>query len=105
LDLRRDKTYKPFSPYPAVWRDISILAQNKIKFSGVEKAVKGVGRELCSYKVVDIYRGKNIPPDCAAFTLRVFYQAADRTLTSEEVDSSHQLLRDTLSKINGITLR
>ena len=105
MECRSQKRYQVFSPYPVIWRDLSIILQNTIKFKEIEKIIKEQGSYLTDMKIVDIYEGKDIPPESRAFTVRIFYQSKEKTLTSQEVDSSHANIRQMLSQHSGIQLR
>lgn len=102
---KQSQAYCPFSAYPAVWRDISIVMKNELKFKEIEKIIKEKNKYLAGLKIMDTYRGKDIPQDSHAFTLRVIYQASDKTLTSTEVDTIHTDIRNSLSSQFGIILR
>ena len=106
MKLKTKKTYVPFSMYPAVSRDISIVLSNKKSFEDIENIIRERAAELFEkLEVVDVYKGKDIPSNASAFTLRVFYQSGQRTLTSDEVDNLHSAIRDILSKTEEIQLR
>jgi phenylalanyl-tRNA synthetase beta subunit len=62
---------------------LSIILQNTIKFKEIEKIIKEQGSYLTDMKIVDIYEGKDIPPESRAFTVRIFYQSKEKTLTSQ----------------------
>jgi phenylalanyl-tRNA synthetase beta chain len=103
---KRDKVYKHFSLYPAIWRDISVVLRKGMKFKEVEEIIKKqAGHFLASFRIVNIYKGKDLAKDTFAFTLRIFYQSKERTLTSDEVASLHNKIRETLSEKEGISLR
>jgi len=102
---RGRKKYKPFSPYPSIWRDISISLNKDIKFKEIEEIIKREGDYLAGLNIVDVYKGKDIPSGHKAFTLRVFYQSSEKTLTSGEVDSFHNRIRQSLSQQEGVNLR
>lgn len=102
---RGKRRYKPFSPYPAIWRDISISLNKDIKFKEIEEIIKRKGNYLASLSIVNVYNGKDIPSGHKAFTLRVFYQSSEKTLTSGEVDSFHSQIRQELSQQEGVKLR
>ncbi len=102
---RGQKKYKPFSPYPVIWRDISISLKKSIKFKEVEGVIKAKGNYLAGLAIVDVYGGKDILPEYKAFTLRIFYQSTEKTLTSSEVDSFHNQIRQSLSQQEGVSLR
>jgi len=102
---RGQKRYKPFSSYPAIWRDISISLKKSIKFEEIEKIIKAKGNYLTGFTIIDVYKGKDIPSGYKAFTLRIFYQSTEKTLTSSEVDSFHNQIRQSLSQQQGLNLR
>jgi len=97
--------YKPFSIYPPVFRDISLVLQKSIKFREIESIIRNSGRYLKDLRIVDVYQGKDISKDTKAFTLRIFYQAQEKTLTAQEVDSFHNDIRQKLKDQKGIHLR
>ncbi|MCM8823852.1 MAG: phenylalanine--tRNA ligase subunit beta [Candidatus Omnitrophica bacterium] len=104
--LRKENKYKTFSQYPIVYRDISLGLRKDISFKKIGETIREVGKEfLYNYKVIDIYRGKDLSQDSNFFTLRIFYQSKERTLTSEEVDTIHQNIREELSKKEDIIVR
>ena len=102
---RGQRKYKIFSPFPAISRDISISVKKSIKFKEIEKLVKANSNYLVSLTIVDIYQGKDIIQGHKAFTLRIFYQSAEKTLTSSEVDCFHNQIRESLNKQEDIKLR
>jgi phenylalanyl-tRNA synthetase beta chain len=104
--IKKSKVYIPFSPYPFIWRDISIGLSREKKFIEVENIVREkAGSYLGGLEVVDIYKAKDIPKNYYVFTLRLFYQSKERTLTSEEIDSLHSRIRELLAEREGIILR
>jgi len=102
---RGQKKYKPFSSYPAISRDISISVKKSIKFKEIEKVIKANSSYLAGLAIVDVYNGKDIPQGYKAFTLRIFYQSDQKTLTSSEVDCFHNQIRESLGKQEGVSLR
>ncbi|HDN85938.1 MAG TPA: phenylalanine--tRNA ligase subunit beta [Candidatus Omnitrophica bacterium] len=104
-EKREPRYFSPFSRFPVVFRDISI-ALKEVKFSQLEEIIKKeAGNYFKGVEVIDIYQGKKIPPQIFALTLRVYYQAQDRTLTSLEVDAMHDRIRKILGEIEGVILR
>ncbi|MFH1505346.1 MAG: phenylalanine--tRNA ligase subunit beta [Candidatus Omnitrophota bacterium] len=97
--------FTPFSPYPAVFRDLSLFLKKDMKFEEVEKTIKERNNYLADLRIVDIYKGKDVPLGVSAFTLRIFYQSKDKTLTSNEIDDFHNNIRERLSAQKGVTLR
>jgi len=94
LDLGRvgalsagEREYEPLPKYPAVMRDISMLLEAGLKIGEVIEAVQSSNTRLIQdVDLVDEYIGKDWQ-DKQSITLRILFQAKDRTLTSEEVDA------------------
>jgi len=100
------KRYVPISYFPGVWRDLSIAIGPERKFAEVEKVIIAQAQEFFNrLEVVDRYKGKDLPAGTSAITLRIWYQAKDRTLTALEVDNLHTKLREELIKLPQISLR
>lgn len=105
-ELRREKVFSSFSPYPEVFRDISYALRKDKKFSEVREIILDkAGEYLQDMRIVDEYKGKDIPHDYSAFTLRIFYQSKERTLTCDGVDVFNNAIRQALSCQEGIILR
>jgi phenylalanyl-tRNA synthetase beta chain len=83
--------FKPFSRFPTVERDLSILVDLAQPYQALEQAVAGAawaaaGDDFRSASCVDVFRHKSLPAGRQAWLMRLRFQAMDRTLTSEEVD-------------------
>jgi phenylalanyl-tRNA synthetase beta chain len=101
----REKLYREFSLYPAVSRDISLAIRKDKKFDAIKNIIKNEQGYIVDLQVIDTYKGKDLPSDFTALTLRVFYQSPQKTFTSEEVDGLHNRIREELQKQDGIVLR
>ena len=99
------KRFQRFSPYPLIFRDVSLCLDQGIGFKEVEKIIKTKSNYLAGLEIVDIYKGKDISSETTAFTLRIFYQSSEKTLTSQEVDTFHGKIREALSQQRGLKLR
>ena len=93
LDLPGQGTAKPAlsietaPSFPAVDRDFSLVLPLGLSVAEVTRSVhEAAGRRLDSITVVDEYRGEGIPEGTRSVSLRLRFQAEDRTLTDKEVD-------------------
>ncbi len=103
---RSPAVFEEIVPFPWIERDISLAKRKDLSFREIEGIIKKeVAQLLKEFRVIDIYQGEKIPPDFIGFTLRIFYQHSQRTLSSEEVDSLHFRLREALAKKEGVILR
>lgn len=101
----RARTFKPFSKFPAVERDFSLVVPEGVSYARLEGAVLGAGlAELQDVRPVDRFTGRALEPGTYSLLLRVTFQSPDRTLTSEEADEFGQRLLRALEPL-GIRLR
>jgi len=105
IEKPSEKEYEPFSLYPVVWRDISMFLHKSVKFRSIEEIIRKTGSYLVDLRIVDTYEGRDLPSECSAFTLRLFYQSQEKTLISQEVDAFHNSIREKLSEKEGVGLR
>lgn len=84
-------TFRPFSRFPAVERDLSLLVNLDQGYRVLEESMAAAVRSQAGdafhgLRCVDVFRHKNLPQGRQAWLMRLRFQAMDRTLTSEEVD-------------------
>jgi len=98
-------TFRAYSRFPAVERDFSLLVPEAKKYGEIEQAVRGLGlAELRDLRPVDFFRGGGIAAGHYSLLLRVTFQSAERTLTSEEVGAMSQQIVGALAPL-GVRLR
>jgi phenylalanyl-tRNA synthetase beta chain len=101
--------YVPASPFPAVFRDISMLVPDDATAEGVSAEIRSVASELFasgkvpngfleSVTLFDLYGGEGIPKGRISVAFSLCYRASDRTLNDGEVDGIHNALRDVLTQ-------
>ena len=80
--------FVPFSRFPAVERDLSLLVGLDQAYGVLQAAMAAVlaGTPLQDLRCVDVFRHKSLPQGRQAWLMRLRFQAMDRTLTGEEVD-------------------
>ena len=80
-------TFKGFSRFPSVERDMSLVVPFNLPFGQLAEVIQGTlaGTPLQTLTCVDIYRGKGLPEGHQAWLLRLIFQG-DRTLLGDEVD-------------------
>lgn len=98
--------FKPFSSYPGSGRDIAFYAPVETSVAELERAIRKAGGALLeTVALFDEYRGKNVPAGKRSLAFRLVYRASDRTLTDEEVEKTHQKVRDVLVEKFGVETR
>ncbi|KTC73754.1 phenylalanyl-tRNA synthetase, beta subunit [Legionella birminghamensis] len=99
--------YKQISKFPQIRRDLSILIDDPIQMSDIEKAVKSVipNNWLKSFHVFDIYRGENIPQGKKSAAIALILQDDNKTLIDNEINQVIDAILRTLEDDFSITLR
>lgn len=101
-----EKVYSPLPKYPAMTRDIALLADEDMTVDQIEDVIWEAGTEILKgIKLFDIYRGKQVREGKKSMAFSLTYRAVDRTLTDEEVQTVHGKVLDSLEKKLGVTLR
>lgn len=79
--------FRPFSRFPAVERDLSLLVDLGQSHEALTTAMRGAlpAEALQDLRCVDVFRHKSLPPGRQAWLMRLRFQA-DRTLVGTEVD-------------------
>jgi phenylalanyl-tRNA synthetase beta chain len=80
--------FVPFSRFPAVERDLSLLVALDQPYGALQSGMAAAAAQapLQDLRCVDVFRHKSLPQGRQAWLLRLRFQAMDRTLTGEEVD-------------------
>jgi len=98
------RALKPLARYPSSIRDISILVDSSIPAARIQSVIENqplVERVL----LFDAYEGKGVPSGKSSLAYRLYFQAADRTLSSEEVNKSLAKVIGLLEREVGASLR
>jgi len=103
----------PLPRYPNVVRDLSILVPDVLPAAiirgTIHSAASSTGRSnaapLSDLAFFDRYAGKGIPEGAVSLSIRLTFQAADRTLTDAEVQQSVDTILAALVKEHGATQR
>ena len=101
----RARSFRPFSKFPAVKRDFSLLVPMGTPYERVAEALAGArDEEVQSFCPVERLPEGKILPDHYSLLLRVTFQSATRTLTSEEIAGAGRRLVEGLAPL-GVRLR
>jgi phenylalanyl-tRNA synthetase beta chain len=91
---------RPLPPYPSVVRDLSIVVSDALPAAiirGTIQAASGsLPAPLVGLQFFDRYQGKGVPAGSVSVSLRLTFQADDRTLTDAEVQKSFDAILSAL---------
>jgi phenylalanine--tRNA ligase, beta subunit len=98
----RDNKFTHLSQVPLVEKDLSILVNEDVTWRSISTAIKNKVKEV---KFIEEYRGNQVPEGKKSIMLRVLLGNGDVTLTSEEINSTMDVIMEILGKKCGASLR
>ncbi len=82
-------TFAELPRYPSISRDLNFVLDETITWDALSEVVRAAaGPSLDALTFGSQYRGQQIPANKKSYVLTVSFRAADRTLTSDEVDAA-----------------
>lgn len=104
--INRQKRVDKLPRYPAIARDLALLAPDTILAQEVLEVIQAAGGDLVKeITLFDVYQGIQIPAGYRSLAYSVLYQASDRTLTDSEVEAVEGKIIAELETKLGITRR
>lgn len=98
--------YQPLPRFPAVVRDLAIVAQEELPARAVVEAVKELAHPwIMDIHLFDLYRGGSIPAGKKSLAYSISYRAPDRTLTAAEVNAAHAQVVTHIVQTLGVEVR
>ena len=93
---------RPLPRHPFVVRDLSVVVDDALPAEIIRGTIQAAGTSgpapLTSVRVFDRYEGKGVPNGRVSLSLRMTFQAVDRTLTDAEVQQSVEMILAALVK-------
>jgi phenylalanyl-tRNA synthetase beta chain len=104
--LPRRFAIRPIPRFPAVARDIAVIADEEFEAGSIVDAIQALGDgRIESIRLFDCYRGQPIADGKKSLAYTIAYRASDRTLTDEEVNVLHAEVRAHLAQRFAVELR
>ncbi|MBR3628740.1 MAG: phenylalanine--tRNA ligase subunit beta [Elusimicrobia bacterium] len=100
--------YEHVAKFPAVKRDISVVADKTIKFEKIEKIIKHVMKDggiLKDWTLFSVYESEKLGAGKISYSFRLTYRHNDKTLNDTEVNKDIAILLEKWNKDLGISLR
>lgn len=99
-------TFTELPRYPSISRDLNFVLDESLTWDALVEVVRAsAGMSLDAVSFSSQYRGQQIPANKKSYVLTVSFRAADRTLTSEEVDAAVKSVIEACSTKLGAVLR
>ena len=99
-----DRNFIALPRFPAATRDLALIVPADVPAGRVTELMMR-NRLVQRAELFDIYSGENLAPGTKSLAFHLHFQAADRTLTNEEVTRSLDGLLRNLQREAGATLR
>jgi phenylalanyl-tRNA synthetase beta chain len=104
IDLPRRA--RPLPRFPAVNRDLAVVAPEQAPAAALLRAIEEAGGELLERATAwDEYRGAQVPEGRKSVTFALTFRRPDRTLTDAEVDGQLATIRAALRQRHGVAFR
>ena len=103
------KSYAEIAKYPAVTRDIALVAPEAVLHAQVEDVLHALKEPLLErVELFDVFtdpEGKKVATGQKSMAYSLTYRDKNRTLTMEEVNAAHGRIKDRLKADLGVTFR
>lgn len=97
--------YNAISPYPAVKRDLCLVANEKVTFSDITNLIKKRAKNLETISLFDYYRDGRIGEGRRSYTFRLGFRSTEGTLDDAAVDREIERILGSLKRDLQVTLR
>ncbi len=96
----------PIAPFPAVRRDMALVASDALKHEDVVRVVRRAAPpELENVELFDIFHGGNLGAGRKSMAYACTYRAADRTLTDEDANRYHAGVKEAVRRELNVEIR
>jgi phenylalanyl-tRNA synthetase beta chain len=107
--VEQSDAIRPLPRYPSVVRDLSIVVSSTLPADTIRgtilTAAHARAAPLASIAFFDRYQGKGVPEGSISVSVRLTFQAEDRTLTDAEVQQSFDAILAALVREHGAVQR
>ena len=96
----------PISQFPAIELDLSLIVDEDVEWSQIEKEIRSESQKLLQeVSVFDVYRGKKIPNGKKSISFRMKFQSNDSTLEMTAMEEWREKFVEKMHKKIGAELR
>jgi phenylalanyl-tRNA synthetase beta chain len=95
----RSPSFAAIAPYPCIVRDMALVVDEPVRHENITQIIRTVAPpELEKIELFDIYRGKSIGAGRKSMAYSLTYRSATRTLTDEEANGYHNIIKEALRR-------
>jgi phenylalanyl-tRNA synthetase beta chain len=100
----QERTYSPFSRYPAADRDLAVIVDEAVPAERVRQILESHSL-VTSAVLFDLYAGASLPDGKKSLAYRLELQSSDGTLSTEQVNDAVATVIEKLERETGAVLR
>ena len=107
-EIKKNKisTYKEYSVYPKILKDLSFIINTNITFEELKTVLYFNGTQFLSeIKLLDEYKGQLMSPDNKSLCVQLVFQSKDKTLENKDIEVILKNLYKILINKFGATIR
>lgn len=95
--------YSPFSPFPEVRRDLSMVLDTGVKFSQIREIALNADRNLIrEVSIFDVYEGDRIEKGKKSYAVSFLLQDEKKTLNDKQIDKvMHKIIQNLESELGA----
>lgn len=98
--------YQEINRFPSMSRDISFIIDNRYTHKEIENSIRLTESDIViKVKLIDEFKGKNIPAGHRSLTYNILFSSSENTLTDETVNRLLNILLTRLKKDYSIEMR
>ncbi|GMQ62640.1 phenylalanine--tRNA ligase subunit beta [Vallitalea maricola] len=101
-----ERAYEPLAKYPAVNRDLGLLAKNEVLVGQIEAIIRQRGGKILKdIKLFDVYTGSQIEEGYKSLAFALTFRANDHTLKEKEISKTMSKILNGLENTLDVKLR
>ncbi|MCE5324446.1 phenylalanine--tRNA ligase subunit beta [bacterium] len=98
--------YKEPARFPALYRHLAVVVDDKVEYTKLERLVQGSGKGLVAdVDLLDVYKGEQIGLGRRSLTISIVFRSQEKTLTDDEVNSVLTGIKEVLTGELGASFR
>ncbi len=91
-------TFKPYSSYPSIQRDISVIISRDFTTKAIVNSITKTGKPLLdNVQLIDKYESDQIGTNKWSLAFRLTYKSQHKTLTDSDIENIHEKIRGVLA--------
>jgi len=101
-----ERTFEPLAKFPAVYRDLSLVAKKSVECAKIQEIILREGKGLVeSLALFDRFEGGKISPSEKALAFRICYRSRESTLDGKDINKLHESIVEKIGQETGARLR